>query len=249
MVFPQWQFPTTLPFLDLPRQLLQAQLNKPLQLPVETVIDLMRHKVRQLALDNRHATAHAAMRLAEGISAFHRQHMTPFLAAFSNSALVLVRLGQLLEQGQLSDGHTALLVTETVRQGLYVNNIVTFGYPLPNGQVAAALLQRLRGTFVNVVPAQCWKQWQGNFLLRGEVQNLPVAWAPGHASWPRLAPQSPEVAELGALLGGPGTGRRVSPNAPLAQRQQGLPAGVEMVWDALCTEMQRFNPVGVLENP
>jgi len=44
--------------------------------------------------------------------------------------------------------------------------------------VSPALRQRIRGTFVNVVPAHCAQQWQGNFPLRGEVHNLPVSWAP-----------------------------------------------------------------------
>src|SRR5262245_964263 len=49
-----------------------------------------------------------AVRLAKGLSVFHRQHMAPSLAALSNSALVLVRFGQFLEDGQLSDGDTSL---------------------------------------------------------------------------------------------------------------------------------------------
>ena len=48
---------------------------------------------RTNCLESRYATAHAAVRLTAGISAFHRQHMTPSLAAFSNSALVIVRWG------------------------------------------------------------------------------------------------------------------------------------------------------------
>ena len=44
--------------------------------------------------------------------------MTPFVAAFSNSALVLVRLGQLLEQDWISDGYKSITVNESVRQGI-----------------------------------------------------------------------------------------------------------------------------------
>jgi hypothetical protein len=165
MVFPRWQFPERNPLVELPWNILLAQLNNPLQNPAETVVDTIKHKVRHLALTNHYATAHAAVRLAEGISAFHTQHMTPALAAFSNSALVTVRLGQLLESGQISDGHENLSVADGVRQSIYLNNIVLFGYPLPNGQVSTALQQRVRGTLVNVVPAECWKQWGGNFPL------------------------------------------------------------------------------------
>ena len=248
MVLPHWSFPTSLPWQDLPRQLLQTQRQQLLQFPVETLVGLLRHQVRQFALENRYATAHAAVRLAAGLSAFHRQHMTASLAAFSNSALVLVRLGQLLEHGRLSDGSTTLTVPEAVRQDLALQNIVTFGYPLPNGEVSAALGQRTRGTVMNVVPELCWQQWQGNFLLRGAVHNLRVAWAPGHTQWPRLAPHSPEVAVLGGLLGGHGAPPSRRPEAPVAQRPQGGPAGVARVWEALCTELQRVDATDLWES-
>jgi hypothetical protein len=248
MVLPHWSFPVTLPWQDLPRQLLQVPRQQLLQVPGETLVELLRHQVRQLALANRYATAHAAVRLAAGLSVFHRQHMTPSLAAFSNSALVLVRLGQLLEHGYLSDGSTTLTVPEVVRQELVVQNIVTFGYPLPNGEVSAALGQRTRGTVTNVVPTQCWQQWQGNFLLRGAVHNLRVAWAPGHTQWPRLAPHGPEVAALGGLLGGQGAAPHQRPEAPVAPHPQGGPAGVERVWEALCTKLQHVDATDLWES-
>jgi hypothetical protein len=243
MVFPHWRFPDTPPWLALPRYLLQAQLSQGLPHSVEDVVELTRSTARQFALEHRAATAHAAVRLAEGLSAFHRQHMTPSLAAFSASALVLVRLGEIIEHGQLSDGHTRIPVTESVRQGVYIHNVVTFGYPLPNGQVSPALRQRVRGVFVNVVPAHCEQQWQGNFLLRGAVQNLPVSWAPAHVDWPRLAPQGPEVAALGALLGGRDTALPMRRHALSGHRQAGDPVGRQL-WEPLCAALQRFDPVG-----
>jgi hypothetical protein len=249
MVLPHWQFPVTLPWQDLSRQLLQAQPQQLLQFPGETLVELLRHQVRQFAVENRYATAHAAVRLAAGLRAFHHQHMTPSLAAFSNSALVLVRLGQLLEHGRLWDGSTTLTVPEAVRQELAVQNIVMFGYPLPNGQVSAALGQRTRGTVTNVVPTQCWQQWQGNFLLRGAVHNLRVAWAPGHTQWPRLAPHSPEVATLGGLLGGQGAAPYRGPEALVAPRPPAGPTGVARLWEALCTELQHVDASDLWEVP
>jgi hypothetical protein len=81
--------------------------------------------------------------------------MTPALAAFSNSSLVIVRLGQLLDQGTIADGYTMLMLADEVRQGIAVRTIVTFGYPLPHGMVSAALRHRVQGTVVNVVPTHC----------------------------------------------------------------------------------------------
>ena len=243
MVFPHWRFPDTSPWLAFPRQLLQAQLSQGLPHSVEAVVDLMRSTTRQFALEHRTATAHAAVRLAEGLSAFHRQHMTPSLAAFSASALVMVRLGEIMEHGQLSDGYTHIPVAESVRQGVYMHNVVTFGYPLPNGQVSPALRQRIRGTFMNVVPAHCEQQWQGNFLLRGEVENLPVSWAPAHADWPRLAPQGPQVAALGALLGGQDPALAMRRHAWSGQHQEGGMVGGQW-WEPLCAALQRFDPAG-----
>jgi hypothetical protein len=248
MVFPQWRFPEKNPLLDIPQQVLQAQLNNPLKNPGQTVVEIIRSKTRQLALENRYATAHAAVRLAEGISAFHRQDMTPSLAAFSNSGLVIVRLGQLLERGWISDGHEAIAAADSVRQGVYLNNIVMFGYPLPYGQVAATLRQRVRGTLVNVVPAQCWKQWRGNFLLRGG-ENLPVSWAPAHADWPRLPTHGPEVAVLGALLGRRGEGRHIRSLSLFGPRMHGDSSGVRGLWDTVCENLQLFDPAVVFDTP
>jgi hypothetical protein len=243
MVFPHWRFPDTPPWLALPRYLLQAQLSQGLPHSVEAVVELMRSTARQVALEHRAAIAHAAVRLAEGLSAFHRQQITPSLAAFSASALVLVRLREIVEHGELSDGHTSIPVAESVRQGVYMHNVVTFGYPLPNGQVSPALRQRIRGAFVNVVPAHCEQQWQGNFPLHGEVENLRVSWASAHADWPRLAPQGPEVAALGALLGGRDPALPMRRHALPRPGQEGAPVGRQL-WEPLCAALQRFDPAG-----
>jgi len=248
MVFPQWRFPEKNPLVELPWNILLDQLSNSLQNPAETVVDTIKRKARQLALANHYATAHAAVRLAEGISAFHMQHMTPSLAAFSNSALVTLRLGQLLESGRIADGYEDIPVADGVRQSIYLNNIVMFGYPLPHGQVSAALQQRVRGTLVNVVPAECWKQWGANFLLQGG-ENLPVSWAPAHADWPRLSPHGPEVTVLGALLGGRGEVRRMRSLTQLRQPRSGDSPFVKWVWDSLCENMQRFDPAVAFDKP
>ena len=234
MVFPHWRFPDKAPYIDIPQQVLQDQLNNHRG---ETVLETITRNARQHALDHRYATAHAAVRLAEGISAFHTRRMTPFVAAFSNSALVLVRLGQLLEQDWISDGYKSITVNESVRQGIYLNNVVTFGYPLPNGQVSAGLQQRIRGTWMNVVPAECWKQLAGNFLLRGG-KNLAVSWAPAHANWPRLSPQGPEVVALGTLLGDRDAVRSLRLPAWPGPRASAHSPALQWLWDALCEQVQ-----------
>jgi hypothetical protein len=248
MVFPHWRFPQKNPLVELPWNMLLDQFNNPLKNPVETAIDTLKSKGRQFALENRYATAHAAVRLAAGISAFHAQHMTPSLAAFSNSALVMVRLGEILESGRIADGYTAIAVADSVRQGLYLNNVVTFGYPVPIGQVSAALQQRIRGTLVNIVPVECWQQLGGNFLLQG-APNLPVSWAPAHADWPRLALQGPEVTALGALLGGRSTVQSMRALTRSGQRQPGVSPFVRWGWDSLCESVQRFAPAIVFDRP
>ena len=234
MVFPHWQFPDKVPFIDIPQQVLQDQLNNQRG---ETVLETVKRKAREHALDHRYATAHAAVRLAEGISTFHTRRMTPFVAAFSNSVLVLVRLGQLLEQNGISDGYKSVTVSESVRQGIYLNNVVTFGYPFPNGQVSAGLQQRIRGTWVNVVPVECWKQLAGNFLLRGG-KNLAVSWAPAHANWPRLSPQGPEVAALGTLLGDHDAVRSVHLPTWPGPRASANPPVLQWVWETICEQVQ-----------
>jgi hypothetical protein len=245
MVFPHWRFPDKAPFIDIPQQVLHDQLNNSRG---ETVLETVKRTVRQHALDHRYATAHAAVRLAEGISAFHRRRLTPFVAAFSNSALVLVRLGQLIEEGGISDGYTSIALNERVRQGIYLNNVLTFGYPLPNGQVSAGLQQRIRGTWVNVVPAVCWQQLAGNFLLRGG-QNLAVSWAPAHANWPRLSPQGPEVAALGALLGEHGVERHVRLPARPALRVSTHFSMLEWLWESICEQVQLLGSARVFDRP
>jgi hypothetical protein len=249
MLLPQWRFPETNPLWDIPRQILQDQLQTPLQNPVETVREAARSKVRQLAQENRYATAHAAVRLAHGIHALHTQHMTPALASFSNSAMVLVRLGELLAQGSVTDGHTELVVADEVLQGVYVTNIVTFGYPLPHGTVAMALRQRVQGSLVNVVPAQCWQQLAGNFLLRGSVENVLVPWAPLHANWPQLAPKGPEVAVLGAFLGGRSAAWADLLTSPPAPALPGLFSWVKLVPEPLCERLLEFDPAAAFGRP
>ena len=122
------------PLQDIPQDILHLPLKDLFKNPAE-IIEIARHKAHQLASESRYATAHAAVRLTAGISAFHRQHMTPSLAAFSNSALVIVKMGQLLEHGMISDGYQTIPVAQDVRQSIYVKNVVTFGYPLPHGHV------------------------------------------------------------------------------------------------------------------
>jgi hypothetical protein len=236
MVFPHRRFPDKAPFIDIPQQVLQDQLNN---YRGETVLETIKRNARQGALEHRYATAHAAVRLAEGISAFHTRRMTPFVAAFSNSALVLVRLGQLLEQDGISDGYKIIAVNESVRQGIYLNKVITFGYPLPNGQVSTGLQQRISGTWVNVVPAECWKQLGGNFLLRGG-KNLAVSWAPAHANWPRLSPQGPEVAALGTILRDHDAGRsgRLPPwPGPRASADSPV---LQWLGNTICEQVQRL---------
>jgi hypothetical protein len=234
MLFPHWQFPVRAPFWELPRRMLQERFLPPRQHPEDALGVVVTRTLQQWVLEHRRSTAQAVVRLAEGIHAFHTRHMTPSLAAFSNSALVIVRLGELLAQGTISDGRDTIGVPDAVRQGVYVRNIVTFGYPLPQGTVTAALRQRVHGTLVNVVPAHCWAQVGGNFLLRGAVQNVPVSWAPAHAGWPQLAPTGPEVALLGAFLGGRADATRLA--AQLEQRPQGGEHWARLVGEALCDQ-------------
>jgi hypothetical protein len=239
MLLPHWRFPERHPLWELPRQLLHEQFTLPLKLPGETVLAALKRRLQQLALDNRRATAHAAVRLAEGIQAFHRQHMTPALAAFSNSALVIVRLGALLHQGTISDGHAMLMLADDVRQGVAMRNVVMFGYPLPHGTVSTALRHRVQGTVVNIVPTHCWYQLAGNFPLQGSVENVPVAWAPSHAGWPQLAPRGPEVAILGAFLGGRADAGRLA--AQLGQRTQPGGSVAKSWWDTVCAQLPVFD--------
>jgi hypothetical protein len=249
MLLPLWQFPKTNPFLDFRHQIFQALPQTPIKNLGQRLVEVARSSAQQLALENRYATAHAAVRLAQGISAFHRQHMTPALAAFSNSALVLVRLGQLLEHGTVSDGHRVMALADGVRQEVYVTNIVTFGYPLPHGVVSAALRQRVHGIFANVVPTRCWQQWAGNFPLQGSVQNMPVVWAPAHADWPRLAPKGPEVALLGTLLGGYGKGKQERSSSQLGWQAQQVPPMVQLLWGTVCESLQALAPAAVFTIP
>ena len=171
MIFPQLPFPEKNPLQDIPQDILHLSLKDLFKNPAE-IIEIARNKAHQLASESRYATAHAAVRLTAGISAFHRQHMTPSLAAFSNSALVIVKMGQLLEHGMISDGYKTIPVAQDVHQSIYVKNVVTFGYPLPHGYVSTALSHRITGAFTNVVPERFWKQLWGNFPLQGAVENI-----------------------------------------------------------------------------
>lgn len=232
MIFPRWRFPQKHPFTVIPRAILHELIDAPLHNPAETIGSVVRRHMQQLALENQAATAHAAVRLAEGIHAFHTRRMPPALAAFSNSAMVIVRLGDLLERGAISDGQQMLTLPEDVREAGEISHIVMFGFPLPNGTVATALRQRVRGAIVNVIPGQCWNQLGGNFPLQGPVENIPVSWAPTHAGWPRLAPQSSAVAILGAFLGGRHEAGRLA--AQMGLRTQGVGQWVQTWQDTLC---------------
>lgn len=202
MVFPQWQFPQKNPFLEIPIKIVQGLWETPPQKLHDTLKERLQSPLRQLERENRSATAYAALRLAQGIQAFHRARMTPSLAAFSNSAIVLVRLGELLEQGVIAAEEQQLVLSDDLRQDIAIRDLVMFGYPLPNGTIGPALHARVQGSLVNIIPTSCWKQLAGNFPMSGAIENIAVPWAPAHANWPRLPPRSEAVTILGAFLGG-----------------------------------------------
>ena len=231
MVFPHWRFPEAPPWLALPRALLQDHaargsptLGRPWSNPAPHCA------AGHLEAPGRDGTGGSppggraqclsppAYRLAGGIQRECARRRAS---------------GRAVGVGGYWGRPRPIPVAESVRQGVYIQNVVTFGYPLPYGQVAPALQQRIRGTFLNVVQAHCEQQWQGNFLLRGAVENLPVAWAPAHVDWPRLAPQGPEVAALGALLGGRNPALAMRRHAGSRQRQEGDPVET-VVGAALC---------------
>ena len=232
MIFPQWQFPQTKLFWQIPRDMLQELWATPPQNLRATLETLWQRPLRQLDRENRAATAQAALRLAHGIQAFHTAQMTPALAAFSNSAIVIVRLGELLAQGRISDGEHTLVLSENVRQAIALRDIVMFGYPLPHGTISPALRQHVQGSIVNVMPDRCWKQLGGNFPVHGPVHNIGVPWAPAHAHWPQLPPQGVEMATLGAFLGGRSEAGRLA--VQLALRPDGIRQRVEAWPEAVC---------------
>ena len=221
--------------------MLLAQLKNPQQHPAETAIKTMKSTARQPARDNHAATAHAAVRLAEG-SDLPRAAPDP-LAGGVQRQRVSDGAARTAPRGWPAWGwHATIAVAEGVRQGIYPNDLVTFGYPLPNGQIAPALQQRVRGTLVDVVPVECWQRWGGNFLLRGGV-DLPVSWAPARADWPRLSPYGPEVRILGALLGGQSEEQSRHALTGFGPRQ---PRGL---WNHVCAHMQRFDPAIAFDRP
>ena len=81
MLFPLWRFPERLPGRELLGQLLQEQGTTPWQPPGKTVVGVVTRTMRQLARDHRATLAQAVVRLAEGLHAFHTQHMTLSLAS------------------------------------------------------------------------------------------------------------------------------------------------------------------------
>ena len=247
MLFPRWRFPEQHPLVALPWHLLQAQLNTSFKHPAATVVDTVKRQGRQFARANQHATAHAALRLAEGLSAFHAQHMTPSLAAFSNSALVTVRLGQLIESGRITDGYEDISWQRSCGR-IFISQICDVWVSSPERAGLCRTPAAGPWDMGNVVPAECWKQWGANFLLRG-AENLPVSWAPAHADWPRLSPHSPEVTVLGALLGGRSEVRRMPARTQLRQARSGDAPFVQWVWNNLCETMQRFYPTGAVDGP
>jgi hypothetical protein len=78
-----------------------------------------------------------------------------------------------------------------------------------------------------------------NFPLHGRVENVPVAWAPSHTGWPHLAPRGPEVALLGAFLGGRADAGRLAAQGGL-RTQQGGP-GATSWWDRVCAQLPVFD--------
>ena len=146
-----------------------------------------------------------------------------------------MRLGQLPQQDWISDGYKSITVNESVRQGIYLNNVVTFGYPLPNGQVPAGLQQRIRGTWMNVVPAECWELGRQSPTRGEESRDILGA---AYANWPRLSPQGPEVVALGTLLGDRDAVRSLRLPAWPGPRASAHSPALQWLWDALCEQVQ-----------
>jgi hypothetical protein len=238
MVFPRWLFPHKNPLWELPNTIIQELWETPPSKLRETLRGMLQRPLRQFDTENRSATARAALRLAQGIHAFHRAQMTPALAAFSNSAIVLVRLSELLERGRLTDGEQTLILPETIRQGVAIRDLVMFGYPLPNGTMAPALRQRVQGSLVNIIPAACWKQLAGNFPVSGAVENIAVTWAPAHTNWPHLPAQSESMAILGAFLGGRSQAGRLA--VQLSSRPNSITRWTESWQDTVCDLLPDF---------
>ena len=89
---------------------------------------------------------------------------------------------------------------------------------------------------MNVVPAECWKELAGNFLLRGG-KNLAVSWGPAHANWPRLPSRS---GSCGArdLLGDRDAVRSLRLPAWPDPRASAHSPALQRLWDALCEQVQ-----------
>lgn len=67
MVFPQWQFPQKNPLWEIPNKVFQALWDTPPKKLRATMGEVLQRHLRQLDQENRSATAHAALRLAQGI--------------------------------------------------------------------------------------------------------------------------------------------------------------------------------------
>ena len=114
MVFPHWRFPDTPPWLSLPRYLLQAQLSKGLPRSVEAV---RAHAEHCTAVALEHRLQPRMRRSPSGRSqCLSQTAYNPLTGRVQRECTGLVRLGEIMEHGQLSDGHTRIPVAESVRQ-------------------------------------------------------------------------------------------------------------------------------------
>ena len=70
--------------------------------------------------------------------------------------------------------------------------------------------------------------------MNGSAENIAVGWAPTHAHWPQLSPQSEGMAILGAFLGGRSEAGRLA--VQLTPRPRGLGQWVE-AWQAVVCDL------------
>jgi len=201
MIFPKLPFPEKNTLKEIPKEALKRQLKTPLKPPIATLTETTTKALGSLAYENLYATAHAAVRILEGVSAFNKAFnedcgrpskdcMSLSLAGFSDSVEAIVKMGQLLEnrERKIWDGYRDIQIPEDVLKDVYLDNIVTFGAHLPplfpKFKVSDELLRRVRGKFTNIVPEESWKQWMMNRQIEGEgVENFPIKNAPVHGEW------------------------------------------------------------------
>jgi hypothetical protein len=81
------------------------------------------------------------------------------------------------------------------------------------------------------------------------VENVLVPWAPLHANWPQLAPKGPEVAVLGAFLGGRSAAWADLLTSPPAPALPGLFSWVKLVPEPLCERLLEFDPAAAFGRP